>query len=476
MRYLNRTAVLGENTSDNRFNSSEVTANKDGSALERLEALQQESTSLADFVLIDKDDFDVADADANTDRWNIGYLWTGSEGGGADISTTTSGKLMVEVDPDATPTEAFYGVDLAVPVYGDVWQVIVDMDATWGTMGTTGCAAGLLINKTTTIANDQNQLRIFREKSSTVNRIGVSGKLNNVGITQTNAAVTDDALAWKIERWDETYRFYYSLLPGPNYTWVLHTQIEDASNYLTNEIGIFLFAYSKGSTTAETIVADFDNFKVYAGAGGGGQYIAGDYSSAWVTDDADGNVLERLEALSSDVMAIEKDTTSLISDLLVHDSDVMSDLEVIMSDLVIALSDIKASQVVTGHFATKTIAYDGSVSYAAFTVTGLVNVQVIGHITGALSNHGDATSVGTATSAAGLIASTAGTAMQTAGQVWVDNAPAKFETFAAASTTFLIGDGEDIAVVGTANLGTGTVILNVIWTPITSDGNVVAAV
>jgi len=39
--------------------------------------------------------------------------------------------------------------------------------------------------------------------------------------------------------------------------------------------------------------------------------------------------------IGSDITAIETDTTSLISDLLVHDSDVMSDLETIGSDLVV---------------------------------------------------------------------------------------------------------------------------------------------
>ncbi len=336
MKFLNRTAAIGENTANNRFDSSKVISNADGSVLERLETLQQESSPLADFVLIDRDDFDVADVDANTDRWNIGYiLGTGSEGGGADINTTTSGKMMVEVDPDATPTEANYGVSLAVPVYGDCWQITVDMDATWGTMGANGCKAGFLINKTTTIDNDQNQLAIFREKSTTVDRIGVGGKLNNAAVTQTNAAITDNALAWKIERWDETYRFYYSLTGSGSYNWVLHTQVEDANNYLTNEIGVFFWVFSKGSTTAETIVGDYDNFKLYAGAGGGGQYISGDYDSSWVTDDVDGNVFERLEALQSDVTAIEVDTTSIISDILVMDSDIMSDLETLKSDLVV---------------------------------------------------------------------------------------------------------------------------------------------
>lgn len=125
------------------------------------------------------------------------------------------------------------------------------------------------------------------------------------------------------------------------------------------------------------------------------------------------------------------------------------------------------------HVASKSITYDGSLSYAAFTVTGLVAVKVVGYVGTALTNHANATSVGTATSAAGLIAATAGTAMQTEGQAWVDNAPSKFETFPANWT--LIGNGEDIAVVGTANITGGVVTLYCWYIPISAGAAVVAA-
>ena len=132
-----------------------------------------------------------------------------------------------------------------------------------------------------------------------------------------------------------------------------------------------------------------------------------------------------------------------------------------------------AATVLGGQVVTKSITYNGSASYAAFTVTGLVAVKAIGYVTTALTNHADTTSVGTATSAAGLIAATAGTAMQTTGQAWVDNAPSKFETFPASWT--LIGDGEDIAVVGTANITDGVVALYCWYVPISSGASVVAA-
>jgi len=126
-----------------------------------------------------------------------------------------------------------------------------------------------------------------------------------------------------------------------------------------------------------------------------------------------------------------------------------------------------------GYLVSKEITYDASASYTAFTVTGLVACKVIGYITTPLSNDAATTSVGTATSAAGLIAATAGTAMQTANQVWADNAPSKFEALPTAYS--VIGDGEDIAVDGNANLAAGVVTLYCFWKPLSADGNVVAA-
>lgn len=126
-----------------------------------------------------------------------------------------------------------------------------------------------------------------------------------------------------------------------------------------------------------------------------------------------------------------------------------------------------------GRMVSKSITYDGTASYTAFTVTGLVAVKVAGYITTPLTNNAATTSVGTATSAAGLIAATAGSAMQTANQAWVDNAPSKFETFPA--NWLLIGDGEDIVVDGDAALAAGVVSLYCWYIPISSSASVVAA-
>ena len=119
----------------------------------------------------------------------------------------------------------------------------------------------------------------------------------------------------------------------------------------------------------------------------------------------------------------------------------------------------------------KGITYNTATSYAAFTVSGTVAVKVVGSVTSALTNHADTTSVGTATSAGGLIAATAGTAMQTIGQVWVDNAPSKFEVFPANWVVI----SESIVVASTANLAGGTVMLNCWWFPVVAGSTLVAA-
>jgi hypothetical protein len=124
-----------------------------------------------------------------------------------------------------------------------------------------------------------------------------------------------------------------------------------------------------------------------------------------------------------------------------------------------------------GRMVSKSITYNGGASYNAFTVSGVVAVKVVGIVTSALSNEAATTSVGTATSAAGLIAATAGSAMQTEGQIWVDNAPSKFETFPANWTII----SESIVVDGDASLAAGTVFLYCWYLPIQASSSVAAA-
>ena len=124
-----------------------------------------------------------------------------------------------------------------------------------------------------------------------------------------------------------------------------------------------------------------------------------------------------------------------------------------------------------GYEAVKNISYDGSASYPGFTVNGVVAVKVVGHITVALTNDAATTSVGTATSAAGLIAATAGSDMQTVDQLWVDNAPSKAETLLPTWTVI----SESIVVDGDAALVAGAVTLHCYWFPMSANATLAAA-
>lgn len=331
MKHLDKTSAIGENTADNRFDSSNIVANRDGSVLERTEYLIQSSNPLSDYILIDKDEFDVLDADSNNERWDVAYI-TGAAAASTNINSTTAGKLMIKYTLPAA--ESRYQVKKALPVMGDVWKVTVDLDLTWGTMGTTGCAAGIGLTKTTTY-DATNYLYFERAKTSTTDRLTLTGKLNNVNIgAVTPITLADNAVALKIERWGEIYRFYYSTTQNPSETWVLFTELEDASNYMTNQVGIFLEAYTKAAATSETIQADFDNFQLFAGAGGGSIELAGDYDSTWTTVNKDGNVFERLEGTKSDLVAIEAVLDSDMVVLVATLSDINSDVKAIEVDTV----------------------------------------------------------------------------------------------------------------------------------------------
>jgi hypothetical protein len=292
---------IGKNTPDNGVDTSQVVDNPKGTVLERLEHIGASLSTIvvADFILSDTDDFDVPDADADTVRWNPEYL-SGAEGGSADIDTTTADHLMVKVDPDATPAAARYSVSHNLPFYADFFTVTIDMNCTWGTI-TGGASAGIILSAGTTY-DANNYLAIERQKATGVNRITVSGKLNGVAITPVDVAITDDAIALKISRYDDVWRFYYSLTQHPTEMWVLVAQVEDSSVYMTDQVTPYFEIYSAGSADAESIKADFGYFRYLIGSGGGGQYITGDYDSSWVGRNQDGNVMERQEDLREDLV------------------------------------------------------------------------------------------------------------------------------------------------------------------------------
>lgn len=129
-----------------------------------------------------------------------------------------------------------------------------------------------------------------------------------------------------------------------------------------------------------------------------------------------------------------------------------------------------------GLMASKEITYAAGSTGATgattlFTVTGQVALRVFALCSVDLTSGGSATlEVGIAGNTAALIAQTTATGID-AGEWWVDNAPATIE---ALPSQFLVS-GNVIQTIGTTTVTGGTLKYFCLWTPISSDGNVVAA-
>lgn len=145
-----------------------------------------------------------------------------------------------------------------------------------------------------------------------------------------------------------------------------------------------------------------------------------------------------------------------------------------------ALGDFRAPvDAGTWYACNKEITYAAGTTGAAsaktiFTVTGLVRVRIFAHCTADLTSGGAATiQVGTAITAAGLIASTTATTID-AGEIWHDataDASVELETV---SATKLVGQNI-IETIGTTTVTGGTIKYTVLWQPVSDNGLVVAA-
>ena len=266
------------------------------------------------FALTDKDLFEDADATADTVRWSSDYA-VGTEGGSADINTTTAGKLMVAVDPDASPTAAVYAVTHTDPIYSRYYQTMVDLDTTWGVQTSGTADAGIMITKGAAY-DATNYLWVGRYKTSGTDVIRVDGKINNVAIlsgTPADAAITDDVIALKIERLGAEYRFYYSTSQSDVEEWTFIDSIEDASNYLTNKTTVMLFAQSSGGNNDNSVVGDFDNWKLYLSDEGVDELIGivgrdnsdNAFATTNVAADIDGTIVERLESIQKALQLVD---------------------------------------------------------------------------------------------------------------------------------------------------------------------------
>jgi len=267
------------------------------------------------FALVDRDLFEDANATADTDRWSSDYA-AGTEGGGADINTTTAGKLYCIVDPDSSPDAAVYAVTYLNPIYSRYYQTMVDMDATWGVQTSGAANAGIMVTKGTAY-DSQNYLWIGRYKTSGTDVIRVDGKLNNTAIfsgTPTDAAITDDVIAFKIERLGDEWRFYYSTSQADVEEWVFVDAVEDTSNnYMTNQTTIMLFTESDGNANDNSIQGDFDNWKLYQSDEGVDELIGivgrdnsnNAFSTSNVAADIDGTIVERIEGIQKVLQMVD---------------------------------------------------------------------------------------------------------------------------------------------------------------------------
>jgi len=130
----------------------------------------------------------------------------------------------------------------------------------------------------------------------------------------------------------------------------------------------------------------------------------------------------------------------------------------------------------------KTIVFDGGAGKGLsgspiplFTVNGSVYVLVVAFCTESTAVSGAATiEVGISGATATLIAQTLASLILN-GLVWFDTSPAAIEPQASLGGAFIAGGADIIGTVGTANITDGTVTWCCFWTPLSDDGNVIAA-
>lgn len=265
-----------------------------------------------DWALADYDLFNIADADANNERWNVGYI-SGANGGSADINTSTSGMLHVHAAYNVAGAER-YAVSKNLPFYADFMRVEEDITCTWGsTASATPKAVGIGVSAGTAY-DATNYIFIERQKGTGINRIQVRYVLNGAAEVTSNVNITDDAIAFKIERLGQTWALFYSTIQAEegNEDWVKVCEVEDPTNYMTNQYTFYQECFNGAAGDAnETAIGDFDNFYYWLGTGGGSQYIAGDYDSTWVAGDVNGSVFERIEAIQAGLQVVAAGTPGI---------------------------------------------------------------------------------------------------------------------------------------------------------------------
>lgn len=245
------------------YDSTATIANDDGSVLERLEYVQEvlkpfDIAWIFGNMLVDADQFDFPADPADTERWTPEDI-DGTEGV-ADIDTTTAEKLYMAILSPSMSNE--YAVARELPILMRHFAFQSDVDFTWGTVTGTAMRGGIMASKGATY-DVLNMVRVYKEKSSGEERIVADAWFNGVAQTAVQINTTDDVLAFRIERNGDIWRCYYSLDQGDDIVWLLITQFEDPTQYMTETVSFYFDIYSAGGAGTETIIMDADNFFLF---------------------------------------------------------------------------------------------------------------------------------------------------------------------------------------------------------------------
>lgn len=116
-------------------------------------------------------------------------------------------------------------------------------------------------------------------------------------------------------------------------------------------------------------------------------------------------------------------------------------------------------------------------TFALFTVTGDVIVRIVGHVTETVVEGvgGGTIEVGITGATATIIAQAVATTLDV-GEIWHDATPdIDIEALSVLADFILVGGPDIFATIAGQNITDGTVVFYCFWTPLSSDGLVVAA-
>lgn len=209
------------------------------------------------------DNFDVADATADTEKWSSEYVSAGAADGTADINTTTASKLYVDILAAAVAA-AEYGVRAIWPVVTRKWFDKIDASVVVANPNANDVWAGLSVSRGV-IWDANNYIRIVKYQDNVPNEgIAVVYRLAGGAVVTTDIlSTTQDNLAFKIERTENVWRLFYSLTQAPRHHWRLALEVEDSTNSMTDRVSTYLSVYNPEDAAGQRISCNFDKFEHY---------------------------------------------------------------------------------------------------------------------------------------------------------------------------------------------------------------------